>query len=728
MSLFLLTLVSCQQLVSGSTPKPMTVPEVPNVEPVVRELALPAGQAIVRECYAGADRETRRWTPRPAPTPTKAMPSAASRGRSAMDDAKGPTGGALAPEPMAAAAPSAAPMTTVPDVSSNSPAQGQSMSGDQVGTVSGSAGLGASTGGKGEGYAETKNKKADAPVQMQKQQLDKEVDAPKASSTTARSESKPMRVMEQPEAARPMDLGTRNLDWGAKVYLSNDDSMSLASAQRLLWAVQNRGPVKASEIRPHELLNYFSFDTAPVDAGDLFSVQASAEQTGSDQLTLAFAVHGTTPARDPLDLTMVLDRSGSMAADGRMTYLKRGLHDMEGQLKRGDRVDLVLFDNEVCTPLENYVVGRDDPSLLTAAIDAIQPRGSTNLDAGLKEGYRAATSRSDTDGRNRRLLLITDALLNEGNVDPDLVSEIGKQYESSHIRLSAVGVGREFNDKVLDKLTEKGKGAYVYLGSEAVVDRVFGPMFDSLTHTIAHDVHFALQLPPSLAMTKFYGEEASTNKEDVQPIHYFAGTTQLFLQDVAMRGSSPVAADPVTLTIEWSDVDTGATRTQEFTSTVGQLLAGDEHNLDKGRALMAWTDMIQARALGNDPCAAPFRAWQERVGRLGSDAEIGWLDSLTSPLCGITPNPAVASTSGVPYKVKVDADQVIAEVQLACGGRTLTQALSGSDTVARFDTASPGRGCQLTLVGTVPMQTTVTVPPSGGDIRCTVRGGRLSCG
>ena len=76
-------------------------------------------------------------------------------------------------------------------------------------------------------------------------------------------------VMNEPTEKEALRDQEANFDWGGVTYLSNDDSMSLASAQRLLWAVQNRGPVKTSEVRPHELLNYFSFDTSPVADGDV---------------------------------------------------------------------------------------------------------------------------------------------------------------------------------------------------------------------------------------------------------------------------------------------------------------------------------------------------------------------------------------------------------------------------------------------------------------------------
>ncbi|MBT3223986.1 MAG: VWA domain-containing protein, partial [Proteobacteria bacterium] len=281
----------------------------------------------------------------------------------------------------------------------------------------------------------------------------------------------------QPEESAEVALATHakrpkqpEMDWGAKIYLSNDDSMSLASAQRVLYALKRNRPIDTAQIRPHELLNYFSFDTQGVEKGKLFSVQGTAEQN-EDTLSLALSVKGANLARRPLDLTLVIDRSGSMSGEGRMDYTKKGLIQLTDNLVRGDRVDLVLFDSGICTPVEGFVVGRDEPEILVDSIRKLEPLGSTDLDSGLREAYRIQASRLDAGQRNRRVVLITDAQLNTGNVNTDLVSEVGRQFDENNIRLTGVGVGSDFNDEMLDKLTEKGKGAYVYLGSEAVVER-----------------------------------------------------------------------------------------------------------------------------------------------------------------------------------------------------------------------------------------------------------------
>jgi Ca-activated chloride channel family protein len=268
--------------------------------------------------------------------------------------------------------------------------------------------------------------------------------------------------------------------------------------------------------------------------------------------------------------------------------LKRGLEQMTSQLKTGDMVHLVLFDHELCTAVENFVVGRDRPAVLMDAIRRLEPRGSTDLHLGLTEGYRIA-DRTYQPTYTNRVVMITDAIANTGITDEQLIATVGKYYDDRRIRLSGVGVGRDFNDALLDKLTERGKGAYVFLGSEAEVDAVFGPRFTSLVETTALDVHFQLHLPPSLRMNVFYGEESSTVKEEVQAIHYFANTSQLFLSDLMARGGQLRPQDSVMLTIEYEDPESGDERIEEYAWNLGEISEASR-NVRKGRLVMRFVD------------------------------------------------------------------------------------------------------------------------------------------
>ena len=685
----------------ASQPDPWPAPLAP-----IRDLPLPRGQPTVKDCF-GRGGELGQRKPRSRTGMPPMGGGGLGSGRSGFKG--GPISASPPPPPTAALAPAPAAEASPADEARPKPAPA------------------VPTRSREDRRSQSESKKSEA------------LGGTSASEATAAFDLSPTPVLEEAEAEQEPDADVvdelrvsekerpqgPSLDWGATVHLSNDDSMSLASAQRVLYALDRGVSLSASEVRPHELLNYFSFDTAGAPDGAMFSVLGAAEQQG-DTLTVSLAVHGANPPRQPMDLTVLLDRSCSMQAEGRMEYTKRGLSRLSDQLQRGDRLDLVLFDSGVCTSVEGFVVGRDDPSLVSSVIEQLAPVGGTNLDAGLQEAYRVQRSREpgEVQDRNRRVMLITDALLNTGNVDQHLVSEVAKAFDEDEIRLTGIGVGRDFNDTMLDLLTEKGKGAYVYLGSEAVVDRVFGPGFDSLTRTIAHDVRFSLDLPPSLAMERFYGEEASTNPEDIQPIHYYAGTTQLFLQDLKLRDGRPVRSEPVKMRISYRNARTGEPEVQELHTTVGALVDGDSHNLRKGLALMAFSDLVLANSMGASACGEPLGTYQARSSTLGDDAEIAYVNGLVGDLCGVDLARVVGR--GVPFKVNVDADIPISEVELQCENRTHISTLSGSDTVAGFGSVKPGL-CTLKLQGTLPMQAAVRVSEPGGTLRCVVRGGRLAC-
>ena len=152
-------------------------------------------------------------------------------------------------------------------------------------------------------------------------------------------------------------------DWGQAIYLSNDDTMSLSSAQRVIFAIDKFLPLPIENIRPHELLNYFSFETAPVAPQDDFSVLAdiAPDPNQAGIYNLALAVKGR-----PVDLQAHAAFSATLrtlpllaptASEGH----ESGLDPHSAQLRSADKLHFV------------------DPSLATAALQAGPERLLTDL-------------------------------------------------------------------------------------------------------------------------------------------------------------------------------------------------------------------------------------------------------------------------------------------------------------------------------------------------------------
>jgi Ca-activated chloride channel family protein len=422
----------------------------------------------------------------------------------------------------------------------------------------------------------------------------------------------------------PAEMPPAHEGWGQPIYVSNDDSMSLSSAQRVAFAVENFEPLMPGDVRPHELLNWaFGNLNASTDSNRDFAVQGDVLSRSEDGLhTMAIAVHGRRVGRSGrrnAALTLVVDQSGSMKRDNRMDFVRRGMLRMVRELKQGDIINLVTFDNKVCPRVTNFVVGRDDAEILAREVLRIRPRGATNIHAALEKGYALADA-SYQPAYSNRVLLVTDALANRGITDARTMAMVTDFYDARRIRLSGVGVGKEFNDNLLDTLTEKGRGAYVFLGSEQVVDQVFGDRFVSLVETIANDVHFRLHLPATLRVQRFHGEEASTEKSEVQAVHFFADTSQVLMVDVEAWQGQLRPVDDVMLEIEYQEPETGEVRVEEHVVHLSEAIDSGLGYASNGKVVLAFADGLTT--LSHRP---PPRGFQARPG--------GWPDATAIQIC-----------------------------------------------------------------------------------------------
>ncbi len=391
----------------------------------------------------------------------------------------------------------------------------------------------------------------------------------------------------------------KNIAKAKQLYLSNDDSMSLASAQRMIYAIENFLPLYRNEIRPHEFLNYFHFKTLPVSPGKTFSVNFQMAPGDSGE-SLAMAVQGKqldNAERRPAVLTLLLDKSGSMGAQGKIEFLKKGLEILKSQLKAGDLINVVEFDNEICVAIEGLPWGKNAIPDYDKTVNQLSPRGSTNLHDGLLTAYQLAERFYDPQKINR-VLLVTDAIANTGQLSPDLMASIGKYYDTRQIALSGIGLGLDFNDELLDTLTDRGKGAYLFVGLESALPRVFGEDFLSLLETTARNVHFQVTLPEGLHLETFYGEEVDTEKSQVQAIHYFANSSQLFFLDLKGKAKT----DTLQLNVEFQDPNNEQNRNENFQASVSELTRYGRENISKARLIMVFADLLEKTALpGNRP-------------------------------------------------------------------------------------------------------------------------------
>jgi Ca-activated chloride channel family protein len=220
------------------------------------------------------------------------------------------------------------------------------------------------------------------------------------------------------------------------------------------------------------------------------------------QMGMNAPVDPATVTRPPLDVAVVLDRSGSMADAGKMTYAKQGLDLLVDALGETDTFSLVAFDS---TAQKLFGPARvSDRAALKAIVDAIQPGTSTNIYDGLKLGYDAAASVGD-ETQVRRVIFLTDGLANQGITDPSAIEAMSASYGEQYIGLTTIALGSDADVGLLRDLAEQAGGNAYFLEDPAAVTEVFTDELGYFVAPIAYDINIRFGKLPSYDVGAVYG-------------------------------------------------------------------------------------------------------------------------------------------------------------------------------------------------------------------------------
>ena len=199
-------------------------------------------------------------------------------------------------------------------------------------------------------------------------------------------------------------------------------------------------------------------------------------------------------------------------------YAKDALLMSLDKLKANDMLSIVLFDHETQVFLEPTVFGEVDLKALKTRIKEIRPRGATNLAKGLKEGYRLvenAQKKFHTSHYENRVLLLTDANTNTGEVQKDSFLKITRSYGEKNIGLTTIGIASNFNQDLIESIANEHGGNYLFASKGSDLIRYI-ENFDFLVQPILSDFNASFSLNAlSAELLKIYGaktpESASEN-------------------------------------------------------------------------------------------------------------------------------------------------------------------------------------------------------------------------
>ena len=246
----------------------------------------------------------------------------------------------------------------------------------------------------------------------------------------------------------------------------------------LNWA-RSGYEVEPESVRAEEWTNAFDYGYDPPLNDDSFAIITDAFTHPLDSrkslVRIAFQAPEASYQDRQLNVTIVLDASGSMGTGHRVDIAREAAKSIRRNLDRGDRIAIVHFTDGV---IHDLTVEHSDPddADVNWSIGRLAPHGSTNVQAGLDLGVRLADqARRERPHAYNYIILMSDGVANVDATDPFAILESAGDRDSRNpLRLITIGVGIEnYNDYLLEQLAQHGNGWYRYLSTAEQARQTF---------------------------------------------------------------------------------------------------------------------------------------------------------------------------------------------------------------------------------------------------------------
>lgn len=227
----------------------------------------------------------------------------------------------------------------------------------------------------------------------------------------------------------------------------------------------------------------------------------SADTNGQGGWFLLLAGLGEVPAHvtlPPREVTLVIDRSGSMAGE-KFDQAKAAARQVLEGLAFGEAIQILDYSNSVERFAPTAVIkSKENLPALRAYLDGLTVGGGTNLDAALG----AALATPPTPDRLPVVLFLTDGLPTQGETREVAIRDRIEKDNAHQRRVFTFGVGNDVNAPLLDALAVESRGRASYVRPDEDVERAVADVFEDLSGPVVTDLEVRVENPDGSANTR----------------------------------------------------------------------------------------------------------------------------------------------------------------------------------------------------------------------------------
>src|SRR5262249_27900322 len=202
----------------------------------------------------------------------------------------------------------------------------------------------------------------------------------------------------------------------------------------------------------------------------------------------------------PLDLAIVIDKSGSMAGKRMNNALAAAKTAIE-RLHDGDVVSVISFNTAVDVVSPPTTIDATSRPKLIQRLSTIHPGGDTCISCGIDSAMQQLAQR---DGMVERVLLLSDGEPTAGVRDVDGFKRIAENCRRMGAAVTTIGVDVQYDEKVMSALARSSNGNHFFVGDPTGLPAVFDSEMASLGKTVANKAELTLDLAPGVIADRVF--------------------------------------------------------------------------------------------------------------------------------------------------------------------------------------------------------------------------------
>jgi len=210
-----------------------------------------------------------------------------------------------------------------------------------------------------------------------------------------------------------------------------------------------------------------------------------------------------------------------MSGQDKLEWVKESFNIFIGQVRPQDFVSVVIFDDRVELLINpTQIRSQQDRDQFRRQVNALRPRGGTNIFIGMEMGYQQVEANFRSDYTNR-VILLTDGMDNSSRKSKKEFLDTCLRYKEQGINISTIALGEQADISLMVDMAIAGGGSSRFISDRTVMEQTFGSELDRLVVAAAKNLRMELVLSDGVALRDTWGYSYWTSGNT---IHYTLDT------------------------------------------------------------------------------------------------------------------------------------------------------------------------------------------------------------